>query len=156
VAKHVSFESAQVTSVTRAAVVGKTKEIRRFRRLVEPNPPPNFRWVYSYGGVEDGELDPTVDRVADVFPDEAAITTAGWASQEASDLLAVLGPRLVGVPANRIPHFLKKQGDHTFRSWQTEVNAERAARRQRRRTQPAAVPGCQPPSRNRPASDNDA
>jgi hypothetical protein len=26
-----------------------TKEVRRFRRLVEPDPPPNFLWVYSYG-----------------------------------------------------------------------------------------------------------
>jgi hypothetical protein len=26
-----------------------TKEVRRFRRLVEPDPPPNLLWVYSYG-----------------------------------------------------------------------------------------------------------
>jgi hypothetical protein len=26
-----------------------TKEVDRFRRLVEPDPPPNFLWVYSYG-----------------------------------------------------------------------------------------------------------
>ncbi|MCX4489886.1 hypothetical protein OG890_39040 [Streptomyces anulatus] len=44
-----------------------TKEVSRFRRLVEPT-----------------------DRVADVFPDEAAILSAGYHSQDASDLLAVL------------------------------------------------------------------
>ncbi|HVV12130.1 GP88 family protein [Amycolatopsis sp.] len=45
-----------------------TKEVSRFRRLVEPEPPPNFLWVYSYGGTQDAALDPAVDRVADVFP----------------------------------------------------------------------------------------
>jgi hypothetical protein len=105
-----------------------TKEVARFRRLVEPDPPDNFLWVYSYGGTQDAALDPAADRVADVFPDEDSIRAAGWHSQEASDLLAVLGPRLVGIPANRIPHFLKLLGQRTFRSWQAEVDAEAHAR----------------------------
>lgn len=74
-----------------------TKEVSRFRRLVEPNPPRNFRWVYSYGGREDHLLDPSRDRVADVYPDEAAIRADGWHSQDSSDLLAVLGPTPVGI-----------------------------------------------------------
>nr|WP_249465233.1 hypothetical protein [Streptomyces fradiae] len=45
------------------------KEVRRFRALVEPDPPLNFRWVYSWGGREDHLLDPARDRTADVFPD---------------------------------------------------------------------------------------
>jgi Gene product 88 len=45
-----------------------TKEIDRFRRLVEPDPPDNLHWVYSYGGVQDHSLNPGPDRVADVFP----------------------------------------------------------------------------------------
>jgi hypothetical protein len=106
-----------------------TKEIARFRRLVEPDPPPNFLWVYSYGGTQDSVLDPAVDRVADVFPDEEAIAAAGWTSQEASDLLAVLGPRLVGVPANRIPFYLKRLAGRRFSEWQAEVDAERTSRR---------------------------
>ncbi|CAM3383027.1 hypothetical protein KIPE111705_05750 [Kibdelosporangium persicum] len=110
-----------------------TKEVSRFRALVEPDPPPNFLWVYSYGGTQDAVLDPAVDRVADVFPDESAIAGAGWASQEASDLLAVLGPRLVGVPANRIPAYLKRLAGRRFSEWQAEVDADRAARRGRRR-----------------------
>ncbi|MDQ0772882.1 hypothetical protein QF026_001348 [Streptomyces aurantiacus] len=109
-----------------------TKEVARFRALVEPDPPENFLWVYSFGGTQDALLDIERDRVADVFPDEAAIDAAGWHSQEASDLLAVLGPRLVGIPANRIPHFLKRLGGHTFRSWQADVDAERHAQRRRR------------------------
>ncbi|MFG1667614.1 hypothetical protein [Streptomyces sp. Y7] len=109
-----------------------TKEVARFRALVEPDPPDNFAWVYSYGGTQDAALDIDRDRVADVFPDEDAIATAGWHSQEASDLLAVLGPRLVGIPANRIPHFLKRLGGRTFRSWQAEVDAERRIRREKR------------------------
>lgn len=109
-----------------------TKEVRRFRRLVEPDPPPNFLWVFSLGGTQDSELDMARDRVADVFPDEQAIAEAGWSSQDASDLLAVLGPRLVGIPANRIPHFLKRLRGRRFSQWQAEVDAEAAARRTRR------------------------
>ncbi|WP_086825906.1 hypothetical protein [Allokutzneria sp. NRRL B-24872] len=112
-----------------------TKEVARFRALVEPDPPPNFLWVYSYGGIQDAALDSATDRVADVFPDEDAIAEAGWASQEASDLLAVLGPRLVGVPANRIPALLKRLAGRRFSSWQAEVDAERAVRRGRRHLQ---------------------
>lgn len=82
-----------------------TKQVERFKRLVEPCQPGNLLWVYSYGGREDHLIDPDRDRVADVFPDLEAIAAAGWHSQEASDLLAVLGPRLVGIPANRIPGF---------------------------------------------------
>lgn len=109
-----------------------TKEVQRFRNLVEPNPPSNFLWVYSLGGTQDAELDLVRDRVADVFPDERAIDAAGWNSQEASDLLAVLGPRLVGIPANRIPHFLKLLGGRRFSEWQAEVDRERSERHARR------------------------
>ncbi|MFF8432202.1 hypothetical protein ACF07Y_45155 [Streptomyces sp. NPDC016566] len=45
-----------------------TKEVSRFRRLVEPNPPANFKFVYSRGGKEDFLIDPSRDRDADVFP----------------------------------------------------------------------------------------
>ncbi|WP_208882229.1 GP88 family protein [Streptomyces armeniacus] len=110
-----------------------TKEVARFRALVEPQAPENLLWVYSYGGIHDSALDPEHDRVADVFPDEEAITEAGWHSQEANDLLAVLGPRLVGIPANRIPHYLKRLDGRTFRSWQAEVDAERHERLHGRR-----------------------
>lgn len=125
--EHVRFESAQVTGTKRVCSVGKTKEIRRFRALVEPSPPGNFLWVYSYGGTQDSELTVS-DRVADVFPDEASIDAAGWSSQDASDLLAVLGPKLVGVPANRIPHFLRRLQGRRFSEWQAEVDAERHIR----------------------------
>lgn len=109
------------------------KEVRRFRDLVESDAPMNFLWVYSLGGTQDDELDLARDRVADVFPTEHAIAEAGWPSQEASDLLAVLGPRLVGIPANRIPHFLRRLGNRRFSEWQAEVDTERRARRDRQR-----------------------
>jgi hypothetical protein len=130
-----------------------TKEVRRFRRLVEPDPPPNFLWVYSYGGTEDHLLDPDADRVADVFPDETAIAAAGWSSQEASDLLAVLGPRLVGIPANRIPQFLRRLHGRRFSQWQREVDAERAARRHRiGPTPPTGIVGGDGATGQRPAA----
>lgn len=101
-----------------------TKELNRFRRMVEPDPPPNFKWVYSYGGRQDATLIQPKDRVVDVFPDAATLDAAGYHSQQASDLLAVDGPAPVGIPANNIPHFLKRQGDRTFRTWQAEAEAD--------------------------------
>ncbi|MFC0105529.1 hypothetical protein ACFFRB_04160 [Kibdelosporangium aridum subsp. largum] len=52
--------------------------------------------------------------------------------RDESDLLAVLGPRLVGIPANRIPRALKLLGDRTFSKWQRDADAEREAQRRRR------------------------
>jgi hypothetical protein len=117
-----------------------TKEVDRFRRLVAPHPPGNLRWVYSYGGVQDGDLDHDADRVADVFPDEDAITAAGWSSQRASDLLAVLGPRLVGMSANRIPAFRKLLQGRRFSAWQAEADAADVSRRQHGRRAPGQRP----------------
>ncbi|MET7720652.1 GP88 family protein [Streptomyces mirabilis] len=108
---------------------GYTKEVARVKRMVAPNPPRNFRWVYSYGGREDHLLDPTRDRVADVYPDEAAIRADGWHSQDSSDLLAVLGPAPVGIPSNNIPAFRRRMNGRTFRAWQAERDARGAARR---------------------------
>lgn len=98
-----------------------TKEVERFRRLVEPNPPRNFLWCYSYGGRQDHLLDPAVDRVADVFPTAERLHAAGYHDQEESDLLAVHGPRLVGITANNIPHFVKALQGRTFSEWQAST-----------------------------------
>lgn len=106
-----------------------TKEVDRFRRIVEPAAPENFRWVYSFGGKQDHLLDPDVDRVADVFPDDESMTAAGYTSQDASDLLAVLGPPRVGIPANNIPAFRKRMAGRTFAQWQAEDREQRAERR---------------------------
>lgn len=99
-----------------------TKEVDRFRRLVEPGAPENFRWVYSLGGVQDHLLDLTRDRIADVFPTEEAIAEAGHHSQAASDLLSVFGPAPVGMRANRIPQFQRRQGNRTLGEWQRETD----------------------------------
>lgn len=50
-----------------------TKEVSRYRRLVEPSTPANSGWVLSLGGREDEFIDPSRDRIADVFPTEADI-----------------------------------------------------------------------------------
>jgi protein gp88 len=112
----------QVSDVT---FYSYTKEVSRFRRLVEPDPPPNFLYVFSYGGKEDHLLDPNTDRVADVFPTETAIAEAGWHSNAASDLLAVLGPAPVGMRQNNIPHLKARIGDRTFRQWQADKRTHR-------------------------------
>jgi hypothetical protein len=108
-----------------------TKSIDRFRRLVEPDPPANFLWVYSLGGKEDHLIDRETDRHADVFTDDAAMEAAGYSSQEESDLLAVYGPPKVGIPANNIRHLRKKQGGETFGSLQRQADDRARARRRR-------------------------
>lgn len=96
-----------------------TKEVSRFRRLVEPIAPVNLRWLYSLGGKEDHLLDLEHDRHADVFPDAGAVSLAGYVDQSESDLLAVLAPsNRIGIPANNIRHLRKRQGDESFGSLQ--------------------------------------
>jgi hypothetical protein len=91
-----------------------TKEVSRFKRLVEPKPPANFLWIYSLGGKEDLLIDRERDRHADVFPTAEATFASGYESQEASDLYAIYSPRRVGIVANNIPAFKRKQGAATF------------------------------------------
>jgi hypothetical protein len=108
-----------------------TKAVARFRRLVEPDAPDNLKWCYSLGGTEDHLIDTGTERHADVFPRTAELEAAGYSDQTQSDLLAVLGPRKVGIPANRIPHLLKRQGEETFGSLQRARDIERVQRRKR-------------------------
>lgn len=50
-----------------------------------------------------------------MFPTEEAIALAGYQSQEASDLLAILlNTTRIGIPANNIPHFNKKLDGRRF------------------------------------------
>jgi hypothetical protein len=138
-----------ITARPRVNFYAYTKEVDRFRRLVEPDPPANFWWVYSLGGTQDHDLDPEVDRIADVFPTEQTIQAAGWHSQQASDLLAVLGPAPVGIPANNIPRYRRRQGTRTFGQWQADIGHRRRPEADRRRcptrptprTEPSAAPG---------------
>jgi hypothetical protein len=76
-----------------------TKEVVRFRNIVEPDCPPNFKYVYSYGGKHD-HLISDDDRQCDVFPDEDSLVEAGFVNQAASDLLAITGDMKVGIVVN--------------------------------------------------------
>ncbi|MGW7198996.1 GP88 family protein [Streptomyces chryseus] len=106
-----------------------TKEIRLFKRVLAGSAPDNFLWCYSLGGKEDTYIDITKERHADVFPDVEALIAGGYTDQTESDLLAVLSESpLVGIPANRIPHLLKKQGSGTFGSLQRERDEKLAAK----------------------------
>jgi len=101
-----------------------TKEVERFRRVVVPDAPENFRWLFSLGGRQDSRIDKDTERHADVFPDEESITAAGYVSQEASDLYAItLATSRVGIPANNIRHFRKRQGGETFGTLQESRHA---------------------------------
>jgi hypothetical protein len=103
-----------------------TKEVELLRRATAEGAPPNFLWCYSLGGRQDHLLDLAVDRHADVFPDEAAIEAAGYASQDANDLLCVLAPsNRIGIPANNIPAFRKRMGGRTFGELESAVRRRR-------------------------------
>jgi hypothetical protein len=110
-----------------------TKEVPRFRRLVQPEQPWNFKFAYSLGGKHDSLLDPDYDRVADVFPSEEDIAAQGWFSQEKDDRLAVIGPAPVGMASNRIPHLKKRQGPYRFSELQRAADERARARKSRRR-----------------------
>lgn len=91
-----------------------TKEVSLVRALAAKFPV-NLRVLFSLGGLEDHLIDPDVDRHADVFPDEQAIEDAGYVSQDASDLLAVLLPTTrIGIPANNIRHFNRRLAGRRF------------------------------------------
>ena len=103
-----------------------TKEVSMFKRIVEPDCPTNFRYLYSMGGKEDHLINKEVDRHAEVFPDDAAILDAGYENQDASDLLAITLPtNKIGIPANNIPHFNKKLAGKTFGAAQEEIDLKR-------------------------------
>jgi hypothetical protein len=92
-----------------------TKEVSRFKRLVEGKAPSNFKWLYSMGGKEDHLIDTANDRHAEVFPDAESLAAAGYFNQEESDVLAIEAPtNRIGIVANNIRHFRKRQGAATF------------------------------------------
>jgi hypothetical protein len=56
-----------------------------------------------------------LDRHAEVFPSMEALEAAGYYNQEESDLLGIEAPsHKIGIVANNIPSFRKKQGYLTF------------------------------------------
>lgn len=100
-----------------------TKEVARFKRMVEGRAPANFLWLYSMGGREDHLVDLENDRHAEVFPSEQALADAGYFNQEESDLLAVHAPtNKIGIVANNIPAYKKRMGERTFGSVQSELD----------------------------------
>lgn len=111
-----------------------TKSVARFRRMVEPNPPTNFRWVYSLGGKQDHLINLASERHADVFPSQDHMNEAGYSSQAAADTLAVDGPPRVGMVANRRRRALKRL---SFGGLQQMHDAEAARRRLRQADQAA-------------------
>ena len=92
-----------------------TKEVTMFKEVPAADIPDNFRYLYSTGGLQDNLIDRDADRHADVFPDLPSMTRAGYASQEDSDLQAVMLPtNRVGIVANNIPSFKKKMNGRRF------------------------------------------
>lgn len=106
-----------------------TREISRFRRIVEPDPPTNFLWLYSLGGREDHLLNLNRDRHCDVFPTIEAALAAGYTPQEDDDRLSVTLPtNRVAVIANNIPQLRTRQGTSTFGQLQAEHDHTRMTR----------------------------
>lgn len=109
-----------------------TKEVERAKRLIEPAGLPNFKIVYSLGGTQDGLVDRDVDRYCDVFPDSGSLERAGFFDQEACDLLAVIGPRPVGMAVNNHPGARKDLGANTFGGIQMNADLAALAKRVKR------------------------
>lgn len=114
-----------VRSFPKTVFYAYTKEVLLIRECVEPDPPPNFHWIFSLGGKQDRYVDRAADRFGDVFPDEASIGEAGHNSQLESDLLSFQGPSPVGMAAKNRPQALKRQGNRTFGQWQREHDLRR-------------------------------
>lgn len=126
---HLAAHHAQLTG---RSLLLLHQEISRFRRLFANDPPGNFLWCYSLGGKEDHLIDLSTERHADVFPNVEALIAADYTDQTESDLLSVLSESpLVGIPANRIPHLLKKQGQETFGSLQRARDEKLRAKKAR-------------------------
>lgn len=103
-----------------------TKEITRVRAHPIPS---NLLICYSYGGKQDHLIDRDRDQHSDVFPTREALEAAGYMDQEDHDLLCVVAPTTrVGIVANNIPHFQKKQGNASF----SELELAKSARRHRK------------------------
>ena len=108
-----------------------TKEVTRFRSIVEGKAPVNFRWLYSMGGKEDHLVNLEEERHADVFLSRDSMVEAGYVDQSASDLQAILLPSVkIGIPANNIPHFKKRMNGGTFGSLQKERDEAKARKLQ--------------------------
>jgi hypothetical protein len=104
-----------------------TKEVRLLEET-RPAAPPNLLWIYSLGGRQDHLVDRDTMRHADVFPTPAAVTAAGYYDQTPHDLLAVVAPALrIGIPANNIPAFRKRQGGSTFAELEAALPRRRTA-----------------------------
>jgi hypothetical protein len=102
-----------------------TKEVRLLEAAAT-QAPPNFLWIYSLGGRQDHLVDRDTMRHADVFPTAEAIAQAGYYDQSAHDLLAVTAPSLrIGIPANRIPAFVKRQAGRTFSAMEATTRRNR-------------------------------
>jgi len=102
-----------------------TKEVSLFRRY-EGRLPPNFRYLFSTGGLEDHLIGD--DRHAEVFPTREALDEAGYMSQDANDLLAIMLPTSrIGITANNISHFKKKMAGRTFGDMTKEKRKGRQA-----------------------------
>jgi hypothetical protein len=98
-----------------------TKEVALFRLLMaEGAVPSNLTIIFSTGGRQDHLIDPARDRWADVYPDDESLIAAGAADQGADDRLAAVGPRHVGIVANRIGAARRRAGPRSFAQWQAE------------------------------------
>lgn len=104
-----------------------TKEVTLLES-VRGETPPNFLWVYSMGGRQDHLVDRDTMRHADVFPTPERIAAAGYYDQSAHDLLCVVAPtHRIGIPANNIPAYRKRQGGSSFAELEAAVPRRRSA-----------------------------
>jgi hypothetical protein len=111
-----------------------TKEVSLMKQLKRAEKvPENFTLIYSYGGKEDHLIYPELDRHSDVFTDYTEMIERGYIDIEADDSLAATSSNhRIGLFRNNIKHFIKKQGDRSFRSWQDQVRERKSNQKESR------------------------
>jgi len=71
-----------------------TKMVQMFNDNEIPN---NFKVIYSYGGLQDGLIDPKRDRHAKVFQDALTLLESGYINASQNDMLALTPHKYIGL-----------------------------------------------------------
>lgn len=75
-----------------------TKMVNMFKQAIEmEHVPDNFTVIFSYGGKQDGAIDPDKDRHSQVFKHEDDLVRAGYVNASHDDMLALTPNKRVGL-----------------------------------------------------------
>lgn len=83
--------------------------------------PKNFVFIFSFGGKEDHLIDKDTDRHCDVFGVYQDLIDGGYCDIDGDDRQAAMSENhKIGIYRNNIPHIIKKIGDSSFSSFESD------------------------------------